>query len=235
VAVRYLVVPQIGEVAITKRRGNKNIRLSINAAGQVRVGLPAWTPYEAGVVFVKKNKRWIKQQLLVHGQTTLSDGDLIGKHHHLVFINHPAKNGLAEVQVSSDKITLKTELDPANPTVQKQLLQACEKTLKQEAQMLLPTRMLFISQKHDLPYRNLKIRKMTTRWGSCSSQKNITLSYFLIQLPWKLIDYVILHELAHTLYPNHSRDFWQFMAERVPNLRDVKIQIKSYRPRIQPL
>lgn len=231
---RYHIVPQIGEVVIAKRRGSKNIRLSINAAGQVRVGMPLWTPYEAGLLFVQKHKQWIHRQLLAHAQNQFSNGSMIGKKHRLIFINTKAKNGLAEISVAPTKITVKTDLTPAGSVIQKQISQACERALKQEADSLLPQRVETISRRHNLPYRRLKIRKLTSRWGSCSSKKELTLSYFLVQLPWRLIDYVILHELAHTIFHNHSRDFWAFMEENVPDLRDLRAQIKAYKPRVEP-
>ena len=55
-----------------------------------------------------------------------------------------------------------------------------------------------------------------------------------MQLPWEFIDYVILHELAHTVIPNHSRKFWDFMDQEQPNLKEIRIQIKNYKPRVEP-
>jgi len=234
VARRYLVVPQIGEVVLAKRRGSRNIRLSISAAGQVRVGMPIWTPYEAGLLFVKKHKEWIQKQLLAHAPKQLVDGSRIGKRHRLSFINQPAKNGVVEIRLSPVRIEVKTGLDPADPLVQKKVLKACERALKQQAEALLPKRVAFISRRHNLPYKNLKIHKLTSRWGSCSSKRDITLSYFLIQLPWEIIDYVILHELAHTLFHNHSREFWAYMQKSIPGLSDLRKAIKLHKPRIEP-
>lgn len=196
--------------------------------------MPPWTPYEVGLIFVKKNKKWIQEQISAHTPELLKHGGKIGKKHQLTFINQPAKDGVVGTRVSSTKIVIKTSLDPAIASIQKKISQACERALKQEAEILLSKRLELISRDNGLPYGNLKIRRLTSRWGSCSSKQEITLSYFLIQLPWDLIDYVILHELAHTIFHNHSREFWDFMEERVPNLRGVKAQIKLHRPRIEP-
>jgi predicted metal-dependent hydrolase len=231
---RLLVVPQIGEVTLTKRRNSRTIRLSINAAGQVRVGMPYWTPYEAGVLFVRWHKKWIQEQLLIHAPKQLSKGSRIGKTHRLSFVKRESKDGLVQIRVSSSTITVITDLNPAMPAIQKKLFQACERALKQQAESLLPQRVEFISRQYKLPYKSIKIRKLTSRWGSCSNKKDINLSYFLIQLPWELIDYVILHELVHTVYHNHSRDFWDFMEKRLPNLGELKKQIKVYKPRTEP-
>lgn len=196
--------------------------------------MPLWTPYEAGLLFVQKHKQWIQQQLLDHAQNQFSNNSRIGKKHRLIFINKVANNGSTEIRVNQTKITVKTDLNPASSAVKKQISQACERALKQEADSLLPQRVKSISHRHNLQYRGLKIRKLTSRWGSCSSKKEIALSYFLIQLPWNLIDYVILHELSHTIFHNHSRDFWAYMDNRVPDLRDKRAQIRAYKPRVEP-
>lgn len=232
-AQRLLNVPQVGEVILTKRRGSNKIRISINAAGQVRVGMPYWTPYEAGVLFVKRHKSWIQKQLMVHSPAQLADGSRIGKIHRINIVKEPAKDGSVEIRVTSTSITVKTVLEPAAPAVQKKIHKACERALKLEAEGLLPKRLESISRKYGLPYRSLKVRKLTSRWGSCSSKKDVNLSYFLIQLPWELIDYVILHELAHTVVPNHSRSFWEFMEKKLPNVGELRKQIRSHKPRIE--
>ena len=70
------------------------------------------------------------------------------------------------------------------------------------------------------------------RWGSCSSDQMITLSYFLMQLPWDLIDYVILHELAHTKHLNHGPGFWSELEALCPDARARRKSIKEFRPAI---
>lgn len=233
-AQRLLMVPQIGEVILSKRKGNNKIRLSINQAGQVRVGMPYWTPYEAGLIFVRKNQSWIQDQLAKYAPSTLLPNQKIGKYHKIVLKRVSAKND-TEVRVTSTDVRVNTLLDQSLPIVQEKIRDGCQRALKQEANRLLPARVNAISRKFDLSYKSLKVRKLTSRWGSCSSKRDISLSYFLIQLPWELIDYVILHELAHTVHHNHSRRFWDFMSERQANLNDLRKQIKLYKPRVEPL
>ena len=231
---RNFVIPQIGEVILSKRRGSKNIRISVNSRGQVRVGMPYWTPYEAGLLFVKRNRDWILQQLVRNASNPATDGSRIGKIHRVRLVQRPARSGSVELRITSTTVDVKTILDPLHPQIQKKILAACERALKQQAENLLPARAKTISRKHNLSYRSLKIRKLTSRWGSCSSKKDISLSYYLMQLPWEFIDYVILHELAHTVIPNHSRKFWDFMDQEQPNLKEIRIQIKNYKPRVEP-
>ena len=233
-AQKRLLIPEIGEVILTRRRGNRNIRLSIGANGQVRVGMPYWTSFEAGLLFAKRKKDWIQSQLVLHAPKPLRDGSRIGKAHQLIYHRVVPSSDVLDVRATATTVEVRSSLDITDPRVQKQASEASELALKMESKQLLLFRLAAISTKHQLNYRHVRIRKLTSRWGSCSNQKDITLSYFLIQLPWELIDYVILHELAHTKFPNHNPNFWQFMEEGLPNARLLRKQIKAYKPRLEP-
>ena len=83
--------------------------------------------------------------------------------------------------------------------------------LRRNAKIVLPPRLYMLSMKHGLPYEQLKINSSKGRWGSCSAKKHINLSCYLMLLPSHLIDYVLLHELAHTKEMNHSEKFWALL------------------------
>ena len=76
------------------------------------------------------------------------------------------------------------------------------------AKKVLPPRLAALAGKHNLKYTCCSVRNSHTRWGSCSGKGNISLSIYLVLLPDELIDYVLLHELCHTLEMNHSERFW---------------------------
>lgn len=83
--------------------------------------------------------------------------------------------------------------------------------LNHEAKRILIPKTVAFAKKLHLEVNNIKISKSISRWGSCSSRKSINLSLFLMLLPEKYIDYVILHELAHTIEMNHSPAFWKLL------------------------
>lgn len=94
---------------------------------------------------------------------------------------------------------------------QKHLLYMINNIIYMEAQrVLIPLTWKFAKQ-FNMDVSDVKISKSRGRWGSCSSRKSINLSYYLMVLPQKLIDYVILHELAHTIELNHSKAFWDIL------------------------
>ena len=86
-----------------------------------------------------------------------------------------------------------------------------ERVMRIEAKHVLPSRLMMLASRHGFHYTSVTIRSAKTRWGSCSSKKRINLSYSLMLLPEHLIDYVLLHELCHTIEMNHSKRFWSLM------------------------
>lgn len=101
--------------------------------------------------------------------------------------------------------------------------------MRQQAKMLLPRRVAELAHMHGFSYQDVKIQSSRTRWGSCSTRCNINLSLYLMSLPEHLIDYVILHELCHTIHHDHSPRFWELM-DKVTNgrARDLNKEIKNY-------
>jgi len=114
------------------------------------------------------------------------------------------KNGLLSIACPSD-------CDFKDQNTQDIIRTMIEKALRYEAKKLLPFRTKALAKRYGFDYSKVKITKSSTRWGSCSSTKNINLSYFCLFLPEHLIDYIILHELCHTKEMNHSKRFWQLL------------------------
>ena len=88
---------------------------------------------------------------------------------------------------------------------------------KADAREKLTSRLHYLAEKHSFTYNKVTIRNQTTRWGSCSHKINISLNMKLVLLPDELVDYVILHELAHTKIHNHSKTFWGELDKYVGN------------------
>lgn len=87
---------------------------------------------------------------------------------------------------------------------------------------------LKIFQKHNVKEPNIIVRKMKTLWGSCSPAKNkITLNEYLLKADLRCIQYVILHELTHLIYPNHSKQFYNFLTIYMPDWMERKKQLDN--------
>jgi|SRR6266404_615179 len=232
-AQKTVDLPGIGSVILAKRRGTRNLRLSVKPNGQVRVGMPAWAPYSAGIKFALQRSDWIISHLGKTRPIVLKEGQRIGKSYRLGFVSvsRPPKTS---TRLGQNSITVTSYLPFDDPDVQSKAARACERALKTEAQKLLKQRLDQIAKAKDFTYKELRIKRLTSRWGSCSNDGRITLSYFLTQLPWHLIDYVIVHELIHTRHLNHSRDFWELFEKVLPGAKYLRKEIKLYDPVLLP-
>jgi predicted metal-dependent hydrolase len=101
------------------------------------------------------------------------------------------------------------------------------KWYKKAARQTIQEKLDFFSKETGLTYNSIKINSAKSRWGSCSSKKNLNFSYRLILTPEFVINYVILHELAHTVEMNHSRRFWEIVESIYPDYIKAENWLKS--------
>lgn len=215
-------------VTVYKRRGGRNLRLSVNAHGQVRVSIPAWAPYKAGVDFAKSRQDWIVSQ---HRQPNLlASGQAVGKAHHLVIEAREVARPTGKLLGSNVLVRHPYDMSPDDPEVQKTARETAVKALRKQAEQLLPQRLAMLAAKHGFDYKDVTVKRLKGRWGSCDQDSNIVLNLFLMQLPWKLIDYVLLHELTHTRIMRHGPDFWGEMQKLIPDIKEVRRQMREHHP-----
>ena len=113
--------------------------------------------------------------------------------------------------------------------VQEILKDLLEKALRHEAKRLLPDRLMALAARHRFTCTGVRIMNSKTRWGSCSTRKSINLSLSLMLLPWHLVDYVLLHELCHTVEMNHSDRFWKLLNSVTDNKAlALRHELKGY-------
>ena len=101
--------------------------------------------------------------------------------------------------------------DYTTERTQKILLQGIRGAMKHCAGVMLPPRLEALAKKHGFRYSRCSVRDVQSRWGSCTSRGSINLNIRLVLLPDRLIDYVLLHELCHTVEMNHSERFWALL------------------------
>ncbi len=101
--------------------------------------------------------------------------------------------------------------------------------LRKEAKKILPQRLEELAKKHGFKYEKVAIKNAKTRWGSCSYRNNINLNLHLARLDSDLVDYVILHELCHTIEKNHSARFWALLHKHLPDATERRKRLKAVR------
>ncbi|MES2223922.1 MAG: M48 family metallopeptidase [Patescibacteria group bacterium] len=95
-----------------------------------------------------------------------------------------------------------------------------------DALALVKSRLEYFNKYHNLEYKKIFIKNQKTKWGSCSSTKNLNFNYKIILLPPHLQDYLVVHELCHLKEFNHSKAFWDLVGEKIP---DYKVLSKKLR------
>lgn len=120
---------------------------------------------------------------------------------------------LSRSELGEMQIICPPDADFSDKNLQAWLRKVIEEALRRNAKIILPPRLYQLSIRHNLPYKSVKINSSNGRWGSCSTRRSINLSCYLVLLPGHLIDYVLLHELAHTCEMNHGERFWALLNE----------------------
>ncbi|QQS16022.1 MAG: M48 family metallopeptidase [Candidatus Moraniibacteriota bacterium] len=98
---------------------------------------------------------------------------------------------------------------------------------RREAKKVLTERVAFYARKHGLVYGSIRINAARTRWGSCSGKGNLNFTFRLVMAPLSVIDYVVAHELAHLVHPNHSKKFWHVVTEICPGFARERQWLKE--------
>lgn len=217
------------------RKSVKNVNLRIKPEGKVLVSANNSVPTDFIDAFIEKKQRYIfsalskyeeKKKLFQSVPKRYVSGesyDLLGKSLRLkVEVNK-------EENVYTDGVYIFLRVKDKDDFRHKEIMMS--KWLKQYQttvfeELLQEKYLLF--EKYGVTYPTLKIRNMTSRWGSCQPKKGIiTLNSKLIEAPRNCIEYVILHEFVHFIHPNHSRQFWDFVAMMMPDWKDRKYELEQ--------
>lgn len=96
-----------------------------------------------------------------------------------------------------------------------------------KAKETITKRVSYFARLMGVSYRNITIREQKTRWGSCSSEKNLNFNWKLILAPPEVLDYVVVHELCHLKEMNHSKAFWDEVGKVMPEYETYKLWLKE--------
>lgn len=230
---KNFVLEGIGDITINKRTGSRNMRLSLVHDGSIRLTIPAWMPYRLGVEFTRQKAAWIAKNR--HIKPILDNGSIIGKAHKLQYLySKAAESPRVIVKNNLIKVFLPAAMETSSGKAQAAAERGAVKALKLEAERLLPQRLSVLARRHGFDYRSVTIKRLKSRWGSCNQDKDIVLNLFLMQLPWTLIDYVILHELTHTKIMAHGEKFWTELGRHVDDLGTIRKTLRRQQPVLLP-
>lgn len=131
---------------------------------------------------------------------------------HWISVNHPQVKQF--IQTNIHKLAQERTAQPRE-------LQTDERTLRQMVRQW--------SKQINVQPKRVQFRDMTRKWGSCSSQGNLTLNTALFYVPRELAEYVVVHELVHLIIFNHSAKFWAKLGEYLPDYAQREKKLHSFR------
>lgn len=209
----------------------KNINIRIRSSSEIYVSAPFGTPNSYLQKVLAKRALWIDEKLKLYEECKIpkkleyKSGEKIlylGEYYRLEVV----ESGRNCLFINDKKVELfvnnKDDFEQKEKIVQKWYMSQARKLFNE-----LIEKYSVIVQK-DI-YR-VSIKKMRTRWGSCNHTKGyINLNLHLIKTPKECIEYVVFHELAHLVYPNHSKKFYAFVARYMSDFKSKEEKLKHFR------
>jgi predicted metal-dependent hydrolase len=220
---------EFGDITVRRSAQSRNVRLRVAPDGTLRASLPLYAPLFLVKRLVRSSREELRE-LLAQAQpkTDYYDGMPIGKSHSLIVRQGSTVGATRHGQQII--ITMPAGKTLQAPTVVRAIRDAVIAALRVEAKNYLPRRLSYLAEQFGVSYSRVRFSHASSRWGSCSSNGTISLNIALMKLPFELIDYVIVHELAHTVEMNHSPEFWQIVAQGDPDYKAHRRTLKQENP-----
>ena len=226
--------------------GTEAIRYTVRASARARA-MRIWASPETGVVvtvplgrqdaaaveqFLRRHQRWVlrQSQWLARMDAQLPKrwpyGPTLpyrGREHEVIL--ERSERAASIQRVPERALVVRLEEPGVEPA--RRLL---KRWYVREAMRWLETRLAVLGEAVGVGWRRLSVRDQRWRWGSCSSTGCLSFNYRLVMAPPEVMDYVVIHELAHRRALNHSNGFWAIVASRCPGYRDARAWLKTYGP-----
>ncbi len=206
----------------------KSLRLKVFPGSKIKLSVPLNTPMDFIINFLNQKLMWINKQLNVFSQTAAVEKEqaiktgtstrILGRQLSIKIIPAARKR-----IVRDDRWLLiyTTETDNQE-NIDKQFFNWWQKHSKQYFLSQLE-KMFPIVQKYGVEMPDLRVKQMQTLWGSCSRKhQTVNLNYYLFKAPVACVEYVILHELLHFIYPKHNDEFYATLTVLMPDWQERK-------------
>lgn len=237
---KTLFIDGIGEVQLVRKARSKRLRISVKSTGEILVSIPWLFSFSRGEAFLEEKRGWViktRQKLEKHGLTRkpLVPGFLFATRNFRYQLLPVAANRIQvklHEKEQSVVISYPAEASLQDPVILGKIRTVAEGVLRYEAKRYLPGRIRELAKQLGYSFKALTIKNNKTNWGSCSNLGNINLNLHLMRLPDRLIDYILVHELVHTMIPNHGPTFKTRLKSHFQDGDELDKAIKKFRPGI---
>jgi predicted metal-dependent hydrolase len=211
---------------IRRHRRARSLKISVTSQGAVVVTAPHGIPEFLISQFVKHHQDWIQRTQAAQHQkphpVTEDTVQLFGKKYELVLTTDIEKP--LGVFVQGERVVVNQSRHVA--ARERAAKTKLTSFLKRTAESYLRPRTHALAKTMNTTFGRLTLREQKTRWGSCSSQGNLNFNWRLVHYPPAIIDYVIIHELAHRHHMNHSTKFWEEVSKYDSEYRQHRLWLK---------
>lgn len=202
------------KVEIDKKRTTKNTYIRVKEDLTIYVTCNKYTSDSMIKKILNENITSIKRMINKTNKKNIYNTKFyyLGKQYDIVYTNYD------DIVFGSDKVFINRSFN-------------IDKYLKKEAEKLFLERLnyWYNNFSKDIPYPSLTIRKMKSRWGVCNTKtKRVTLNLELMKRDITCLDYVIIHELSHLIYADHSKYFWALVEDNYKDYKKVRKMLKEY-------
>jgi predicted metal-dependent hydrolase len=206
------------------RSKRRSISLEVDKRGKLIVRMPLRLPEKIGLEFVREKSLWIKKKMAIVAKRVSSAKTFtVGEE----FLFLGSKYPLSFVSDKKTKLVLMEGFFVTSENRKEKLVKIFKDFYKNAARDITGKMVREYGRKFSLQYKDIKITSAKTRWGSCSSRGDISFSWRLIMSPPGVVEYVVVHEMAHLKHGNHSRKFWSEVKKMLPDYEKRKKWLKD--------
>lgn len=215
------------------RKNRKNVSISIDEKGDIIVIAPWDINYDSVEKIVKNKMDWIyKSKNIIKDKIEYMKSMGISQGENMLWLGKllevkKCESDIKEchVEVLNDKIIIYgNSLLIKN---QEAINKSIRKFYKEKSKIIFAEKVRFYAKKINVHPNKITVRCQKTRWGSCSSKGNLSFNYKLLMAPLDVIDYIVVHELCHLVYMDHSGGYWRMVGSIIPQYLDKRNWLKN--------
>ena len=202
------------DIVVEKKNSNRNTYIRVKSDMTILVTAGRFVTNKAIEELIENN--YDKIVKMINSQEKKKENNegfyYLGKRYDIIYVEY------CDISFGNEKVFLNKKFD-------------VDKWYKTQAKRIFLEHLDKIYERFSkkIPYPELRIRKMTSRWGVCNTRtKTVTLNLELIKRDTKYLDYVIVHELSHLIHGNHSASFWSLVEENMPEYKIYRKEMKEF-------
>ena len=212
------------------RSKRKTLALIVKPDGSLLVRAPLRTPGYVIQEFVEKNRGWIESKQATARAALPPVPRQYG--HGELFLYLGTTYPLEMVAGQSEPLRLDDGIFKLALSHHSDAESAFERWYREQSKQLVSARVEFFTRQYDFHYQRVGITSARTRWGSCSATGSLSFSWRLILAPLTVVDYVVVHELVHTVFHNHSKQFWGRVGAIMPDYQEHRRWLREHGRRL---